>query len=535
MARGVPHDEVLRLLFQVVGAEDLDDLKAKAQAAGVKLDDLSKTTAKAEKSTRNMGRATLEGGRILQDFAQGGIGGILNNIEGMATALGGGPGLAGVMTALGLAAWVAIPAIKSAWSAIADGSHAVPDATDRLEGLRDRLGEVETRLKDLKEKGWLTDAELNEYNDKLAKRAELEERIATAKEAQAAVDGPTKEEKAAAPDAKIRADFLANSTAWGSDEAKAVRDAVAEGTRARIQARLDEIDAALAEQQLPEFVARRGADGQWFNVRNPLFLRQRDRHRRLAAERAGLTAEAAGADDMADGVVAGVASGDPDAIRKAISATPDAATRKALREALDKPESLRRGKEEADREKEAKEVEKLEDKRRQDMESGSDKWDKAKSKAEKDRIDRNKAKLEQFTRADTARSEAREREEERAADEAQREARREAERAKRAEEQAAREAERESLPGNQIRAMRDHAYQTAAGIAMEQNDGSWSPAQLDAIAREAADSTPGLDYGSIQQAVNRAAALLRRRFQADMARQMGRMWQGGDSYLEYGQ
>lgn len=531
MAKGMAHEEVLRLLLQVTGAEDLEDLKAKAQGARSKLDELADANEKAGKSSRNMGRATLEGGRILQDFAQGGIGGILNNIEGLAVALGGGPGLAGVMTALGLAAYFAIPAVKSAWAAIVDGSNDVPEATGRLEGLRDRLGEVETRLKDLKEKGWLTDSELEEYNDKLARRVDLEEKITGEKEKQAAFDKARKaaEDGVFDKDSAAIAQEVVNESGGVDAAIGRVGKSMlaAERKSGKIgawEARQRELDMHRAKDRREgrERILARGADGAVYEMSRDEYYDKLDRQYQEKID-----AEAARVATEAEDEVAAALKGDPDAaarmigLDKANAGKWVGATRGGLAHAKKKKE--------AEEEEKAREKEEAEDaarqareERRAQIEEGKalTRADKDAKDAEDRRIEHNKRKLEEFTRLDTARANNRDREEEKAAAEAERDAERD---------------RVANLPGNRLKTARDQAYQTAAGIAMAENNGEFNPAQLDGLAREAADTTAGPDVDSIRQALYRAAAMTRMRIQEDLNRQMGRMFQGGDSYLEYGQ
>jgi hypothetical protein len=80
--------------------------------------ELSPALETGAKKTMNLGQAGLQAGYALQDLTQGGIGGILNNIGGLSMALGGGAGLAGLFTAVGVAAFVAKPYIESFFGAM---------------------------------------------------------------------------------------------------------------------------------------------------------------------------------------------------------------------------------------------------------------------------------------------------------------------------------------------------------------------------------------------------------------------------------
>lgn len=129
------NDEVIKLLL------DLGVSKENVQQVVTKLDELKTTTTsaaagldKVEKSTVNTGHAMLQTGRIVQDFVQGGFGGILNNIEGFTNALGLGSGLAGLFTAVGVAAYLAMPKIKEFFGGIS--GEAAEKAKEKLKELR---------------------------------------------------------------------------------------------------------------------------------------------------------------------------------------------------------------------------------------------------------------------------------------------------------------------------------------------------------------------------------------------------------------
>src|SRR5262245_5249792 len=68
--------------MQAAGASQAEILAKTSGYAGVIADLRGKIDA-TRKSTRDFGQAGLTAGRSIQDFVQGGIGGILNNIEGL--------------------------------------------------------------------------------------------------------------------------------------------------------------------------------------------------------------------------------------------------------------------------------------------------------------------------------------------------------------------------------------------------------------------------------------------------------------------
>lgn len=135
----------------------------RAAAAKKKLADADE---EVKKGGANAGRSVLELSRGLQDFTQGGLPGILNNIEGLARALGGGAGLAGVMTAVGVAAYLASPYLKQFWDYLNETAEAVPKANKGLADYQAELAGVNKELGELAAKEKLT-------NDEFARRGVL--------------------------------------------------------------------------------------------------------------------------------------------------------------------------------------------------------------------------------------------------------------------------------------------------------------------------------------------------------------------------
>src|SRR4051794_8914441 len=115
--------ETLQLVFEVKNAEEAKALEAQLGRTGTTVKKLAEETDKASKSGANMGQTMLQSGRFLQDFAQGGIGGVLNNVEGLTVALGLGSGLAGVLTMVGVAAALVGPKLIDFARSIGDGSN----------------------------------------------------------------------------------------------------------------------------------------------------------------------------------------------------------------------------------------------------------------------------------------------------------------------------------------------------------------------------------------------------------------------------
>lgn len=169
------NDETFRIRLETEGKEGLRDLGKEAGTAAEKLDTAGeaaeKLDTKTKTSTANMGRSFLEIGRVVQDFAQGGIGGILNNIEGLTRALGGGPGLAGVATVAGVTIGLLGPKIISTFK-----SMGAADAD--LKPLKEQIDAVKTSLDKLAEKQSLTNKEMSEYNKLAAEQGRLDKQSA---------------------------------------------------------------------------------------------------------------------------------------------------------------------------------------------------------------------------------------------------------------------------------------------------------------------------------------------------------------------
>jgi hypothetical protein len=152
-------DERIKLLL------DLGHSAEDAERVVGALDHLEAATKRAGGGAAGMGQSFLQSGRVIQDFAQGGLPGILNNIEGLTVALGLGTGLAGILTIVGVAAYTAGPAIKDFFGRLIDGSNEVPESKDRLHELNDQLKDMAKELDGLKQKQSLTNTELARFTE----------------------------------------------------------------------------------------------------------------------------------------------------------------------------------------------------------------------------------------------------------------------------------------------------------------------------------------------------------------------------------
>jgi hypothetical protein len=188
------NDETIRLIIDLANSSKdtaelstrLRELKTTTETAGDSVDKLEKKTEQLGKTGVKTGQSLLQGGRVVQDFAQGGLGGILNNIEGLTVALGMGPGMAGVLTVLGVVALTAGPAIKSFFQGWADGSNEVPKSADAIERLTDRIKDNAEALDGLKKKQALTNTELATFNRLTGEQIGNQKALDAAKKEQAA-------------------------------------------------------------------------------------------------------------------------------------------------------------------------------------------------------------------------------------------------------------------------------------------------------------------------------------------------------------
>jgi hypothetical protein len=116
---------------------------------------VSKATVEATSKVAGIGQSFLQTGRVIQDFTQGGFAGILNNIEGLTTALGLGSGLAGILTIVGTAAYIATPKIKEWWSGVTEGSQ---ESIDKVKELEAELSKL-MKMRPMQEKETAADVE----------------------------------------------------------------------------------------------------------------------------------------------------------------------------------------------------------------------------------------------------------------------------------------------------------------------------------------------------------------------------------------
>lgn len=119
----------------------LDKLPGKAKTAAKEVKELGKESAKLGKGQGNSATAVLELSRAFED-AQYGIRGVLNNIPGIIAALGGGAGLAGVIS-------IAAVAGSVLWEKFGGGAKTAKGETEDLADTFSKLLKVYKDFEDL--------------------------------------------------------------------------------------------------------------------------------------------------------------------------------------------------------------------------------------------------------------------------------------------------------------------------------------------------------------------------------------------------
>lgn len=482
--------------------------------------------AKASKATAEMGRAAMNAGQSFQDFAQGGIAGILNNlpkliedaakfipsIGRMAAAFGGPAGLAAAATVTGVAFFLARPYVTAFYTDLMKGAEEIPKAADALERMNGTLKDNRERLDELAESWGGTKAEADEYNRILNQNVELEKKVNAERERRAAIDAMRKKEQQG-DEASGKAATAAIDGAGGVDKVIADLTTKMAGSSAVVDGAMKRLEKAMADQAA-------SAEGTAKDRAMPASIREalaKGHARNVAKAQAGVAQAREGVEDRAGDIVTGAARGDAAAVA-------ELARRMGGDFAGATPEAIR--------------ARDMADQAEADAYQGTVRANAAAKKSaeagRKDQLGFEKGALANEMERRKGLAKVQDMADEQENDTYQ-DSRKDGQLAAAKADQAAREAEQASkanTPAARLRAQRQTAYDSAAGVAMAENAGEFNPSQLEAIAREAADTAPGLDADSIRQAVYRAAGMVRMKMQADMNAQMGRMFQGGDSFLD---
>lgn len=214
-------------------AESMEDLaRAEDRAAA----SASKVGKAVKESGQDMGKAragVLDLSRAVQDFAQGGVGGILNNLEGVGRAI---PAILAdplalissvpaILTTVGTALYIFGPKVWHAFEGFVGGSNAIPPATTALQRLEGKLGEVTKQLDAMREKQTLTNAELVIYNGLTAYQIQLEKQKTAEMQKQADVQALRKLKAPGADEAQRERAEVVQSAVGGKQ--KETEDALA--------------------------------------------------------------------------------------------------------------------------------------------------------------------------------------------------------------------------------------------------------------------------------------------------------------------
>jgi hypothetical protein len=252
----------------------LDQLKGGVKAAEDAIKRYGDTTkaaaalaGQAQSRVANFGQAALQSGRVLQDFIQGGIGGILNNIEGLSVALGGGAGLAGVLTIVGTALFVFKPKIEEFFKSFLNEAPSL---------LGDRLMALKKQIDDIEKKPIKLSADITELENARKELAKLEEARKAFEEFGKLRPEPT----------KVSGEQVQKALAEAPGGAGAVREALEKAavTRAQTGDQATEIAREQARQaqetirQLDVSLARPGGGGP---MRDELERQRRAQQERL--------------------------------------------------------------------------------------------------------------------------------------------------------------------------------------------------------------------------------------------------------------
>lgn len=220
-------------------------------ATTVAIEKQTKAVVESTNKMKGLGQTGLQTGRIIQDFAQGGIGGILNNVEGLAMALGGGPGLAGLLTGVGVALFLLKEPIKDFFA-----SFSGPEA----QGVKDVLEEIKQRIKDIEKQPVKLSVDVRELEEAKKRIKELE----TAQKAFDAMrEGMSVEEKEAGQEVKKLLTDQGDKVAAAAGEMKAqmvrelvsksetikAADAEAERSQKKIEALEERLKQGMTEEE----------------------------------------------------------------------------------------------------------------------------------------------------------------------------------------------------------------------------------------------------------------------------------------------
>lgn len=219
-------------------AQAVESIGDKAEKAAKGADKLEQSTDKLGKSSGVSSRAMLELGRGVQDFAAGGLLGITNNVEGLATSLGLGAGVAGTATLAVVGLQLLTPVLTKLAESLGDGddatratTHAIEELTKAGAKLKEQLGDLkalsDSRVKaiDAENAALERQIQIEDARHKARRRA-LDQEAKEQAEAAAMEGAPSREEAIRAPSEHARAAEL-RKVIGGDPEAGIIKNRVA--------------------------------------------------------------------------------------------------------------------------------------------------------------------------------------------------------------------------------------------------------------------------------------------------------------------
>jgi hypothetical protein len=212
----------------------LTEMADKLDKVAVKGEQLAVVQNKGAKSTRNGGLAFLEFSRAVED-AQYGIRGVLNNIPQMVLLMGGGGGLAGIIS-------VAAVSMSQLFTQLTKVEEKLPETTERLEELKQGLVDIHEEIGRENFEGYMKrfnamDAILRRENTALAANVKL---LAEKRKGQLAIAAIQDD-----IDLKLVAQRELSDPNYTPSQATSDRDAI---SRRKIQRELEEVEASAQDQ-----------------------------------------------------------------------------------------------------------------------------------------------------------------------------------------------------------------------------------------------------------------------------------------------
>ncbi len=240
--------DIWELIVKTIGADKVKEMTELLVGLNEEADKVEDVSTKAAKGTRDMGRATLEASRALEDL-QYGLAGVMNNLPGLVTTLGGPAGLAGIISIVAVGAMQ----LYNNWDKLMnlfEDKQPFPKAGADIAGMKRELEGAKDEMEKMEKASTGTVAELEKYNALRARTADLETKIA---------------------DQMERQSTLKKLTEAPTEEAEGRAKGFQEATKGRFQETQSKIEAALDQRDQAEL------DAAW-NARTASVQRVKDQN-----------------------------------------------------------------------------------------------------------------------------------------------------------------------------------------------------------------------------------------------------------------